>query len=403
MSITNEEMLSYVVERDIDLVFLQLIETSPEFRSWFINQLDQGIEIDQYLGVRHSMERDSGESDIEIGIRTPTYESHIILVENKIDASLQERQAERYFERGENYVENEGWDEYSLALIAPANYVGKGERVKFGNVVLYEDLVKQIEENHHDGRAFFERVFDKATSKRASRIDSYWTDEVERRFKSKLDELPPVDIYRTSNKHLRVESVQPEHPYHVLYNVFFPSEFDGAKAVIRLNLTGRKSESISQESFESLQPILLGQLEKLDQFKSHDRPMDPIKTVLWRHDFTTDNEYISQVTDTLIELITLYHPVLIQQRTTVTIECKDGRTEEFNVYHVDEVIEQYTSDEKDGLQTGYWIIYGLNLSEANLIPETFIWLSVPEPLTSQGAGALQIVLIPKESGFTVRY
>lgn len=43
MSMTDDEMLSYVVERDIDLLFVQVIETASEFRSWFIDQLDEEI------------------------------------------------------------------------------------------------------------------------------------------------------------------------------------------------------------------------------------------------------------------------------------------------------------------------------------------------------------------------
>lgn len=402
MSVTDDEMLSSVVERDIDLVFVQLIETAPEFRRWFIDQLDEEIEVDQYLGVRHSNERDSGESDIEIEIQTTTGESHIVLVENKIDASLQERQAERYFERGENYVANEGWDDHSVVLIAPANYVGDGERVKFGDVVLYEDLVDQIAAIDHDGSAFFRAMFRKATSKRPSRIDSYWTDEIARRFESKLDGLPPVNIYQQSNKQFRVESTQPEHPYHILYNVFFPGNFEGEKAVVRLNLTGRSSESISESDFETIQPILESQLDNLDQFESHDLPMHPVKTVLWRHNFRTDDEYVSRVIEKLVELITVYHPVFVQQMTAVTIEDGSGHSEQFDVYQVEEVKEQDTDAEKGFSQAGYWSIYGLKPSATELIPETFIYHSVPESLTSQGIDALQIVVIPKDSGFRVR-
>jgi hypothetical protein len=403
MSITDNETLSYILERDVDLVLLQLIKTSPEFRDWFVDQLEEEIEIQQYLGARHSVERESGESDVEMGIETQNGESHIILIENKIDASLQERQAERYFERGESYVRNEGWDNYSVVLVAPANYVGDGVRLKFGNTVLYEELVNQIETIDHDGSSFFKAVFDKATSKRASRIDSYWTDEVERRIESKFDELPPVGICRKSNKHLRVESTQPEHPHHVLYNAFFPSEFDGEKAVIRLNLTGRQSGSISIGSFESLRPILLSQQEHLKKFEFPDRRMDPVKTVLWRSDFNSDDEYLSEVTDTLVKLITVYHPILVQHQTTVTIERDGGKAKEFNVYDVEELLISAENRRSGDRETEYWVLYGLDLSSSDIDSEMFIQLTVPETFTSQAMGSLQVILIPKEGEFSVIY
>jgi len=115
----------------------------------------------------------------------------------------------------------------------------------------------------------------------------------ERRFESKRDELPRVEISRKSNKRLRVESIHPDHPHHGLYNVFFPSDFDGDKAVLRLNLTGRKSSSMSEDTFEVLRSLLLKQREKLDQFEPCDRRMDPVKRVLWRRDFPTDDGYVS--------------------------------------------------------------------------------------------------------------
>lgn len=310
MSIPDDEMFSYVLERDVDLVFVQLIYTAPSFRSWFIDQLEEEIDVTEFLGVRHSMERDTGESDIEIGFTTSGQESHIILVENKINASLQERQAERYFERGENYVENEGWDEYSVVLIAPANYVGERERAKFGNVVFYEDIYEEIELSNHDGSEFFTTVFDEATSKRDAGIDSYWTDEVARQFRLQVDDSLPLDIYQKSNKHLRVESAQPTHPHYALYNVFFPSDFGGEKAIIRLNLTGHNSGSISTTEFETLQPILVDHLAALPGFEHRDRRMDPVRTVLWRHQFSSDEAYLTHITEQLIELIRVYHPVL---------------------------------------------------------------------------------------------
>lgn len=406
MSISDNEMLSYVVERDVDLAFVQLVKTAPGFRRWFIDRLEEEFEVEEYLGVRHSMERDSGESDVEIGVETAAGDSHIVLVENKIDASLRERQAERYFERGEDYVENDGWDEFAVVLIAPSNYVGNSERESFGNVVLYEELIDRIEATDHDGRDFFKTLFDRATAKRAARIDSYWTDEVKRRFELKRDELPSVDVYQKSNKHLRVESVHPDHPHHVLYNVFFPSDFDGEKAVIRLNLTGRNSGSISEEDFESIRPLLLNRLGRLDQFGSRDRRMDPVKMALWRRDFPTDEAYITTVLDALVELIEVYHPAFVQQRTTRTtgtIEREDGRTETFDVHAVAETGERYGGNDGNPVRTGYWILYGLDQAQTELIPEEFIWLSVPDLYTGAEMGGRQIVLVPKESELKVKY
>jgi hypothetical protein len=404
MSIADSEMFSGVVERDTDLAFVQLLQTAPAFPQWVLDQLSEELTAAEFLGVRHSEERDTGESDIEFGIRSSAGESHIILIENKIDASFQDRQPERYFERGADYVDDEGWDGYSVMLIAPDSYVGEGEHTKFGNVLSYEDIITWLEDSDHDGVPFFSRLFEEATTKRVSRIDSYWTDEVARRLRATLEDLPSVAIIQASNKQIRIESTHPDHPHHVLYNVYFPGSFDGEKAVVRLNLVHR-DPGISEAEFEVLKPTLFNHHQELElgDFDTEDRPMDPVKAVHWRHDYGTDDAYLSAIMASLVDLIEVYHSALVGQRTRGSIKYADGRTESFTANHVATTGDRSEESETSGSTGRYWVLYGVETDDITHVPEGAVSISVPDTFTGNALGDLPVMLVPMDGGATVTY
>lgn len=155
MDVEDRPLLSSSVrERDIDSIVVQLVRTSPPFREWFRNQFPADGEREQFLGVSRSVENVHGESDIEIAFEASPGNRHLVLIEDKIDASFQDNQAERYFKRGEKYVENGVCDEYSVGLIAPDGYVDESARDSFDAVVSYEDIVARLESVSHEGSRF---------------------------------------------------------------------------------------------------------------------------------------------------------------------------------------------------------------------------------------------------------
>ncbi|AWB28135.1 hypothetical protein HARCEL1_10680 [Halococcoides cellulosivorans] len=296
---------------------VQLLKTDPTFRDWFVDQLATDRQVVDFLGVRHSVERDTGESDIEMGFETRAGDHWIVLVENKINAGKQQRQVERYFERGENYVDRNGWDGFRVALIAPEGYVSDSDRAAFEDVITYEDVRNRVERGDHDGSEFFCTVLDEAVKKRTPTDLSRWTERTVEQFRDRMASLPPVEVYDdgTTNKQLRVKSRAPDHPDAALYNVYFPGEMDGAKAQVRLNLTGHKTATVSEEEFEALKPALEREMVGLDGFRSHDRAMEPVKTEHYRSNYRSDREYIDGVVDTLCELIEAYHPLFVANET----------------------------------------------------------------------------------------
>ncbi|WP_435349259.1 PD-(D/E)XK nuclease family protein [Haloarchaeobius sp. HRN-SO-5] len=173
MTIEERPLLSSSVrERDIDLVVVQLVQTSTPFREWFSTQLAADTDLSRFLGVSHSVSTPNGETDIELGFETDRGDRHLVLVENKISASFQDQQIERYYERGERYESNGDCEHFTVGLLAPERYVGTAERTAFDSVVTYEDVLSYLDSSDHDGVPYFQTVLESAIEKRKQRQQS---------------------------------------------------------------------------------------------------------------------------------------------------------------------------------------------------------------------------------------
>lgn len=97
---------------------------SSDFRGWFINQtVSDTVEHTTFVDAWHSVyDSEFGESDIEFGVPDGDDRDILVLIENKIDAELQENQLQRYQKRGKKAVENE-WDDFYTCLFAPESYL----------------------------------------------------------------------------------------------------------------------------------------------------------------------------------------------------------------------------------------------------------------------------------------
>lgn len=122
-----------VRERDVDLVLLEELTVNPEFRRFLHRGLgrDPG-EIDEFVGSAHSVhDPELGESDIEMAVTETDGARVLVMIENKIGAPFQDRQLERYRERGKLALDD-GWDEFVVCVTAPGAYlegVGRPEAV----------------------------------------------------------------------------------------------------------------------------------------------------------------------------------------------------------------------------------------------------------------------------------
>lgn len=182
MKIEQGTSFGSVGEHDVDFSVAQLVETSDSFRHWFVSQTDSALDIVGYIGgVLHASYAGEGESDIEFGFLTSTGDRHIVLVENKISAEKQPNQIERYYNRGEFRVERDGWDSYTVCLLAPESYVSTEDEAEFDSIIYYEDVLEQIKSGSYDGGDFLGPVFEAALTKSRTSNTADATDTLEKR------------------------------------------------------------------------------------------------------------------------------------------------------------------------------------------------------------------------------
>lgn len=118
-------------ERDIDLLLLEELMASAPFRTWFAIGEPNLV---RFLGADRSVTHTTGESDLEIRFEDDDGCTVVMLIENKIGAALQPLQAERYRERGDDYVAKGHCARYRTVIVAPAAYFGSADEDKgFGH------------------------------------------------------------------------------------------------------------------------------------------------------------------------------------------------------------------------------------------------------------------------------
>lgn len=133
-------LVGAVSERDVDLLLIEELASSPEFVSWFLDRVgESGPGSVEVISCARSATDSTGESDSEVFVRAGAAVLGI-LVENKIHAAAQPRQAERYRERGDGYVQAGRCGRYVTVLIAPETYL-RGSLKGFDRSVSYEELV----------------------------------------------------------------------------------------------------------------------------------------------------------------------------------------------------------------------------------------------------------------------
>ena len=118
-----------VCERDIDLLLLEEFVASADFLSWFLMRI--GVEKTAVLSEAHrSVKTVNGESDVELTLQASN-STIKILIENKVDASFQPNQPQRYADRANAYRTSGKCEEITTVVMAPEVYFGS-EASNFG-------------------------------------------------------------------------------------------------------------------------------------------------------------------------------------------------------------------------------------------------------------------------------
>ena len=133
--------ISGVCERDIDLMLLEEFLSESQFDSWFTEETNINNLNDLQMEIAgQSVTTSFGESDLEVTYRRPNGSKVMLLIENKISAGFQPKQADRYRLRGQNYVSRDLIDEFYTILVCPLGYFkdtlqGFDARVDYENIL----------------------------------------------------------------------------------------------------------------------------------------------------------------------------------------------------------------------------------------------------------------------------
>jgi hypothetical protein len=134
-----------VCERDMDLFLLEEMSSNMTFLRWLVEAAGVPAADVSFHDAKRSVTQSNGESDLELAVLRPDGHLVKILIENKIDANFQPRQAERYQERADDYVRNGQVTEAVTMLVAPRRYFGASGSTKgFGSTLSYEDIWEAI-------------------------------------------------------------------------------------------------------------------------------------------------------------------------------------------------------------------------------------------------------------------
>ncbi|MCV6599594.1 MAG: hypothetical protein OIF36_03850 [Alphaproteobacteria bacterium] len=141
----NVNFIETVRERDMDLLIMEEIFSSEEFRTFLLSKFDLSSDNVNFWGCWHSvMDNELGETDVLVGFKTLESKRIVIMLENKIDVSFQPMQPERYVFRGEKGIKDGLWDEFHLCITAPDLYIQNVDRTKFPISLSYEEIIDTL-------------------------------------------------------------------------------------------------------------------------------------------------------------------------------------------------------------------------------------------------------------------
>ena len=146
---TESLRIAGVSERDIDLFLFEELIASSAFRDWVLDATSLGkSRADTVLSVRRGVTHSTGESDLELDVILSDGRAGRLLIENKVDAALRTRQAERYAERAAAYVAGGQCDVASTLLVAPERYFGEGDDAAgFDASMTYEKILNWLDQS----------------------------------------------------------------------------------------------------------------------------------------------------------------------------------------------------------------------------------------------------------------
>lgn len=144
-------LIGGVLERDIDLLLLEEFLSCPYFQQWFVSKISD-VDLGKCVWASRSVTHATGESDLEVVFEDESKCRTRLLIENKVAASLQPQQAERYSLRARSYMAREDCGRSLTVLCAPSRYFGNSQSCKgFDSRITHEAILDWFRDARHLG------------------------------------------------------------------------------------------------------------------------------------------------------------------------------------------------------------------------------------------------------------
>jgi len=150
------KFVASIAERDIDLLVLEELSVSDEFREWFSSRVFGEPIFQSKIGAWHSVsDAQLGESDIVFLFEAIDGPRTAILIENKICAPPQPQQGQRYRFRGEKGLTEGYWEKFKTCVIAPSKYLSSSTHSESYDInISYEELLAYFQSRSPRGERF---------------------------------------------------------------------------------------------------------------------------------------------------------------------------------------------------------------------------------------------------------
>jgi len=140
--------LTHAIERDIDLLFVEEFKCNPAFTGWVISRVWPGTSITG-SEIVHSKRRTHTRREIDLclNLTTDIGDRACLLIENKLEADDQPRQAESYREEAEILITQGRAQRTATMIVCPTAYQSEnpGFIAGFDNIITYEEIVSFLQ------------------------------------------------------------------------------------------------------------------------------------------------------------------------------------------------------------------------------------------------------------------
>jgi hypothetical protein len=153
-SIEDLRFIEAVQERDMDLLLLEELIVSAEFRDWIVNQIT-GEKIKEFIGAWHSICDSKSEFDIVVFFLSESGARYALFIEDKIGATAQENQPQRYANRGQEGIVKKEWDVFKTCIVAPKRYLEYNKEAReYDSQLSYEELAAWFSKTNSERGVF---------------------------------------------------------------------------------------------------------------------------------------------------------------------------------------------------------------------------------------------------------